>query len=190
MKKLLEKARALWGLAGKHPLLSIAVLVVLALFGQAAMSQAERLPQLACAPCHVMQPYVEGYHDGQLLANKHKEAGVACIDCHDNGIEDKIQETVWYVTDDFDDPPAKRHFDNKMCTKCHSDLDELIAKTDKGDGVNPHNSHLGDLTCSDCHKMHMQSKAACQNCHDFEFLHNLPAEWEKVQDPHTGEGAL
>ena len=54
----------------------------------------------------------------------------------------------------------------------------------------PHNSHLGDLTCSDCHKMHMQSKAACQNCHDFEFLHNLPAEWQKVQDPHAGEGAL
>ena len=113
-----------------------------------------------------------------------------CIDCHTNGIEDKIHETVWYVTDDFDDPPGKRHFDNQMCTKCHDNMDELIAKTDKGDGVNPHNSHLGDLTCSDCHKMHMESKAACQNCHDFEFLHQLPAEWQKVPDPRAGEGAL
>ncbi|WP_303758244.1 cytochrome c3 family protein [Selenomonas ruminantium] len=108
---------------------------------------------------------MEGYNQGELLSNKHKAAHVDCIDCHENGIEDKVKETIWYVTDDFGDPPAKRHFDNKMCTKCHSDMDALVAKTDKGSGVNPHNSHLGDLTCSDCHKMHNQSKAACQNCH-------------------------
>ncbi len=174
----------------RHPLLVIAGVVLLGIIGHVAMQQAERFPKLACSPCHVMDAYVEGYEHGELLSNKHKAAQVDCIDCHENGIEDKVKETIWYVTDDFDDPPAKRHFDNQMCIKCHGDMDEMMAKTDKGAGVNPHNSHLGDLTCADCHKMHKQSKAACQNCHDFEFLHNLPPEWEKVQDPHTGEGAL
>ena len=190
MKGWKEKLQNAVRFMGKHPLLSLAGLFLLVILGNFVMHQAERFPRLACSPCHVMGAYVDGYDHGELLANKHKEAHVDCIDCHENGIEDKVQETIWYVTDDFDNPPAKRHFDNKMCTKCHSDMDALIAKSDKGNGVNPHNSHLGDLTCSDCHKMHKQSKAACQNCHDFEFLHNLPAEWEKVQDPHEGEGTL
>ncbi len=185
-----EKLKKGAQLITRHPLLAIAAVILLGLLGNVVMHQVERFPKLACSPCHVMNPYVEGYDQGQLLSTRHKAAHVDCIDCHENGIEDKIHETIWYVTDDFDDPPAKRHFGNQMCTKCHNDIDALIAKTDKGNGVNPHNSHLGDLTCSDCHSMHRQSKAACQNCHDFEFLHNLPAEWEKVQNPHTGEGAL
>ncbi len=127
-----------------------------------------------------MDPYVQGYHgqgeEGVILAQKHAEAGINCIDCHDNGIEDKVQETVWYVTDDFDDPPLKRDFGNEMCTKCHK-TDELIAKTDKGNGINPHDSHLGDLNCEDCHKMHNKSEAACMRCHDFDFLQTLPGEW-------------
>ncbi|MCR5757474.1 MAG: cytochrome c3 family protein [Selenomonas sp.] len=164
-----------------HPLGSLVVVFVLIVAGGAGMAQAEKIPQLACSPCHVMEPYVEGYHQGELLAQKHQQAGVACIDCHENGIEDKVKETVWYVTDDFDDPPAKRHFDNQMCTKCHTNLDEIVTKTDQGNGVNPHDSHLGDLTCSDCHRMHQKSKAACQDCHDFEFLKQLPPEWQKVK---------
>jgi RNA polymerase subunit RPABC4/transcription elongation factor Spt4 len=82
------------------------------------------------------------------------------------------------VTDDFDDPPYKRAFPNEMCTKCHSDIDIIVAKTDFGE-ANPHNSHLGDLVCSDCHKMHNQSHAKCADCHNFEFLQNLPADWDK-----------
>ncbi len=186
----MEKLKNLWEFFKKKPLYLAGLLVVLLAGGNFAMVTAEKFPHLACSPCHVMAPYVDAYDDSVLLSHAHAKANVNCIDCHENGIEDKVKETIWYVTDDFDDPPAKRHFDNKMCTKCHSDMDALIAKTDKGNGVNPHNSHLGDLTCSDCHKMHTQSKAACQNCHDFEFLHNLSPQWEKVQDPHTGEGTL
>ena len=185
MKGLLEKAKVLWGWAGRHPLLSVAVLVLVALLGSAAMSQAERLPKLACSPCHVMESYVEGYNEGQLLSNKHREAGVACIDCHDNGIEDKVMETVWYVTDDFDDPPLKRAFDNQMCVKCHK-VDEIIAKTNYKDG-NPHDSHLGDLVCSDCHYSHEKSQAACQKCHNFEFLQNLPPEWAGKGEKKAGK---
>ena len=166
----------------RKPLLSAAVVIVLFITANLAMYQIEKFPTVACSPCHVMNPYVEGYHGGELLAQKHQAAGVNCIDCHENGIEDKVQETVWYVTDDFDDPPLKRDFGNAMCTKCHTNMDDIIAKTDKGNGVNPHDSHLGDLNCADCHKMHAKSKAACQQCHNFDFLQQLPAEWEH---PHT-----
>ena len=168
------------GFIKKRPLASLAGLFVAGVLGIVLMHQVEAVPQVACSPCHVMEPYVQGYHDGDILAHKHAEAGVTCIDCHDNGIEDKVQETVWYITDDFDDPPQKRAFDNEMCTKCHS-VSDIIAKTNYPEG-NPHDSHLGDLVCSDCHYSHEKSKAACQKCHNFEFLQNLPSEWERKAD--------
>ncbi len=167
--------------AKERPLAAIALLVFLLVVGNLGMIEAEKHPSIACSPCHVMAPYVDGYDSGELLSRKHQEAGVECIDCHENGIEDKIHETVWYVTDDFDDPPAKRDFGNQMCLKCHTNLEEIVEKTKGADGVNPHDSHLGELNCADCHKMHMQSEAVCQHCHDFEFLHSLPEEWKKVK---------
>lgn len=167
--------------ARRRTLLCAAIAIVVVAAGSLVMAQAEKYPSLACAPCHIMAPYVNGYQHGDLLAHRHAEAGVNCIDCHENGIEDKVNETVWYVTDDFDDPPARHDFGNQMCTKCHTNMDEIIAKTDQGGGINPHDSHLGDLNCADCHKMHVQSEAACQRCHDFPFLKELPSEWKKVQ---------
>ena len=92
MKELCKK---FLDLAKKRPLVVIAGLFVLGAAGMLVMHQVEKIPELACSPCHVMEPYVEGYHKDELLAHSHEKAGVACIDCHDNGIEDKIQETVW-----------------------------------------------------------------------------------------------
>lgn len=175
MKQFLSR---IWASAKKRPFVSIAALLILLLIGNLAMYQIEKIPTVACSPCHIMNPYVDGYQHGELLARKHQEAGLACIDCHENGIEDKIQETVWYVTDDFDDPPRKRDFGNDMCLKCHTDLDAIKEKTDYGNGINPHDSHLGDLNCADCHKMHNKSQAACMKCHDFDFLQKLPSEWQ------------
>ena len=180
MKKLFSQAL---DFAKKKPLAALGIIFALAIIGSFAMVQAEKYPTLACSPCHVMDPYTVGYFEGELLSNRHQKANVNCIDCHENGIEDKIHETIWYVTDDFDDPPHKRDFGNQMCTKCHDNIEELIAKTDKGNGINPHDSHLGELNCADCHKMHTKSVAACQNCHDFEFLASLPSEWKKIELP-------
>ena len=174
----MEKLKALCAFFKKKPLYLAALLVILFVGGNLAMVTVEKFPHLACSPCHVMAPYVDAYDHSELLSHAHAQANVNCIDCHENGIEDKIQETVWYVTDDFDDPPYKRAFPNEMCTKCHSDIDAIVAKTDFCE-ANPHNSHLGDLVCSDCHKMHNQSRAKCADCHNFEFLQNLPADWDK-----------
>ena len=166
--------------AKRKPFLAAGLVLVLLIGGNLAMVQAEKHPSLACAPCHNMSSYGDGYQGkgdkGMVLAQKHAEAGIACIDCHENGIADKAMETYWYITDDFEVPTLKRDFGNEMCTKCHK-VDEIIAKTDKGNGINPHNSHLGDLNCEDCHKMHDRSEAACMKCHDFDFLSNLPGEW-------------
>lgn len=174
----MEKLKNLWEFCKRKPLYLAALLVVLLAGGSLAMVTVEKIPQLACSPCHVMAPYVEAYEESDLLAHAHAQAQVNCIDCHENGIDDKIQETVWYVTDDFDDPPLKRAFPNEMCTKCHKDIDQIVAKTDFGD-ANPHNSHLGDLVCSDCHKMHAKSHAKCADCHNFDFLQKLPADWDQ-----------
>ena len=174
----MEKLKNLWEFCKRKPLYLAALLIVLLAGGSLVMVTVEKIPQLACSPCHVMAPYVEAYEESDLLAHAHAQAQVNCIDCHENGIDDKIQETVWYVTDDFDDPPLKRAFPNEMCTKCHKDIDQIVAKTDFGD-ANPHNSHLGDLVCSDCHKMHAKSHAKCADCHNFDFLQKLPADWDK-----------
>ena len=182
MKKLFALIKMTASLAVEFvktwPILSAVMAVLVIAFGNFAMVTVEKFPHVACSPCHVMDPYVVGYESEELLSHVHQKAGVECIDCHENGIEDKIQETVWYVTDDFDDPPYKRDFGNEMCTKCHDDLDRIKIKTDEGDGINPHDSHLGDLNCADCHKMHTKSKASCSECHDFDFLKRLPAEWD------------
>ena len=161
----------------RKPLLVAISLIILIGVAAFAMKQVEAYPNIACAPCHVMEPYVEGYNSGELLAHKHAQADVTCIDCHENTISDKIGETWQYVTDDFDDPPYKRKFDNAMCLKCHA-INDIKVKTNYGQ-ENPHDSHLGDLVCADCHKMHNKSKTACAECHTFDFMKKLPAEWEK-----------
>lgn len=161
----------------RKPLVVAAIFLVFIGIAAVTMRQVEANPSLACAPCHVMQPYLEGYQAGDLLSHKHAQAGIKCIDCHDNTMANKIEETWQYVTDDFDDPPDKRTFNNDMCLKCHN-TDDIKTKTQYGH-ENPHDSHLGDLVCSDCHKMHMKSQTSCSECHNFDFMKKLPPEWNK-----------
>lgn len=89
-----------------------------------------------------------------LLADLHKVKQVGCAECH--GKTRKI--TV--------DDNEKRV--NQGCIECHGNLDVLAAKA-KGH-VSPHKSHLGEISCTTCHRGHEQSKAYCGWCHSF----NLP----------------
>ncbi|SEH34144.1 cytochrome c3 family protein [Selenomonas sp. KH1T6] len=175
MKDLILKAL---DFAKQRPLACLVGIFLMGCISMAAMHVVEaHFPEMSCSPCHGMETYVDGYYHDDLMSHSHMEAGVACIDCHDNGMIDKLNETYWYVTDDFDNPPQQRAFDNEMCTKCHK-VEDIVAKTNY-DGKNPHDSHLGDLVCSDCHYSHEKSKAKCMECHNFEFLQNLPPEWAK-----------
>ena len=76
----------------------------------------------------------------------------------------------------------KRKFPNEMCTKCHNDMDKVKAKTvfdNKGQKVNPHDSHVGEQNCNECHSMHRQSTVMCTECHVQPWIKNLPDDWKK-----------
>lgn len=161
----------------RKPLVTVVGVIVLIFVANFSVQAVEAYPSVACSPCHNMVPYVEGYQSGDLLSHKHAAANVKCIDCHENSMAEKVNETWLYVTDDFDEELDKRDFGNEMCVKCHK-VDDIKAKTNFGQ-ENPHDSHLGDLVCADCHKMHIKSKTKCSQCHNFDFMKKLPAEWEK-----------
>jgi hypothetical protein len=63
-----------------------------------------------------------------------------------------------------------------VCLKCHGNADGIYAgkgrKNYVGDGgavksVNVHQSHLVELPCTECHKMHKASVNYCDKCHLF-----------------------
>jgi fumarate reductase flavoprotein subunit len=87
------------------------------------------------------------------LSGLHISKQVGCVECH--GTAENI------VVDDSETGV------NKSCVTCHGTLGALSAKA-KGH-INPHGSHLGDINCTTCHRGHEQSKAYCNNCHDFKL---------------------
>ncbi|MCD8554775.1 cytochrome c3 family protein [Seleniivibrio sp.] len=84
------------------------------------------------------------------LKGKHKEAAVACADCHKTDTPDKPAPVT-------------------SCKECHGGYAEVKELT-KGGEVNPHDSHLGEVDCRDCHKIHAQSQLVCASCHNFELI--------------------
>lgn len=105
--------------------------------------------------------------EGAALAQLHQANKVVCADCH--GKAKKI------VVDD-----SERGL-NQRCVGCHGNLD-VVAVKGKGH-INPHQSHLGEINCTACHRGHEQSVAYCNGCHSF----NLPmpggAAAKKAEQP-------
>jgi nitrate/TMAO reductase-like tetraheme cytochrome c subunit len=57
------------------------------------------------------------------------------------------------------------------CINCHGVV--KLQTRDLKDGelvrhVNPHDSHLGEVSCTMCHKMHQPSVLYCNDCHKYE----------------------
>jgi fumarate reductase flavoprotein subunit len=82
-----------------------------------------------------------------FLIDKHRAAGVNCAGCHK-------------------DAPPPNAPQAMACLGCHGSYSQLAAKT-AADQPNPHASHLGELTCSACHHVHMASELFCAQCHAF-----------------------
>jgi hypothetical protein len=80
-----------------------------------------------------------------LLVDKHKAAGIACNGCHKEA------------------PPAKA-VAGSVCVTCHGAYAALAEKTGKAN-PNPHDSHMGELGCEQCHRVHKPSVSACARCH-------------------------
>ena len=79
----------------------------------------------------------------------HDKMGVACVKCHGDKMPSKPTQTA--------------------CLACHGSYAELAKRTATLK-PNPHDSHMGDLECTVCHKAHKQSKVYCNDCHTFENL--------------------
>lgn len=96
-------------------------------------------------------------------AKKHQQAGLTCVSCHSTAKPTAAA-------------PAA------ACVKCHATAPGRYAGTGAkkyvGDGgaiktVNPHQSHLIELPCTECHKTHTASVIYCNQCHLFR---DMPAK--------------
>jgi formate-dependent nitrite reductase cytochrome c552 subunit len=130
---------------------------------------------IACTDCHAIKPKGKlGVVDGkvQLVADKesfdaavtlmkqptattvaagrHAQATVSCSGCHGPGV-----------------PAAGAEVANDRCLACHGPMDKLVAKTRPAQFAdrNPHQSHLGDIACTTCHRGHEPSTVYCLDCH-------------------------
>lgn len=82
--------------------------------------------------------------------NMHAKASVTCANCHGKEF-----------------PTFDVTVRNKKCLECHGPMDQLAKKTEPPEfkDRNPHQSHLGEIECTVCHKAHKESKVYCLDCH-------------------------
>ena len=85
-----------------------------------------------------------------LLEEKHKNTGITCEACHK-------------------EKPPSQAVPTAVCLSCHGSYSELVEKTKDVKPRNPHESHLGDLDCDNCHHVHKPSVNYCGECHTFGF---------------------
>lgn len=84
-----------------------------------------------------------------FLSGVHKKNQVSCNDCHGKTLAVDDSETAV----------------NTNCVGCHGTLEAIGKKTKEH--INPHNSHLGEINCTTCHKGHTPSKSYCNYCHSY-----------------------
>ena len=81
---------------------------------------------------------------------RHEALGVACAACHG---ADLNFSTI---------PPMAQ------CLTCHGSYEAVAALT-ASVIPNPHHSHMGEVTCTDCHSEHQESRLSCNQCHVFDM---------------------
>lgn len=135
----------------------------------------------SCArSCHIIEPYVESVRDITLLAYAHAEAGLSCMDCHEQTEETQVYEQKIWDSGEYDDPLPAREYDSDFCFRCHDSYETLADKTkdfaEKYD-KNPHDSHLEEPDCYECHRVHKPSNFICAGCHTANWQERLPQGW-------------
>ena len=130
-----------------------------------------------CSHCH--QSYVDSMTKETLLGGKHGNAVDDCFDCHDQPALDMAHAEA-------NKPPRKlfrqRKYPNDYCFACHEGYDELVKMTAKshllettdGKFINPHDTHVGQVECFNCHKIHKNKPSIeyCYGCHHTRELRN------------------
>lgn len=178
----------------KHNIWFLAIIIVIVLFAGTGWVTWEwhETPHFCGHSCHVMDSYYESYTDteGGMLASKHAEAGVTCLDCHEPDIEEQLHELQVFITGDYIYPLKTRKFENDFCFDCHlsennhADYDEVKETTldwEEEYNRNPHDSpHWHNLECYMCHKSHQDSVIYCSECH---LMPDLGGGWETPNIP-------
>lgn len=97
---------------------------------------------------------VSAYVQGIELKGSHQEMELGCKNCHVKGMG----------------KPAPM----EACLECHGSYADLAEATNPENNdeleANPHESHLGEVDCGDCHSAHKVSEAMCHECHNFDFV--------------------
>lgn len=102
----------------------------------------------AAAPSSTPEPPGGVVHG--LLYEKHLAAGVPCSACHK-------------------DTPPETAAAASTCLNCHGPRSALLAKT-ASDTPNPHaQAHIGPISCTACHHIHVASENYCNKCHTFDM---------------------
>jgi hypothetical protein len=84
-----------------------------------------------------------------FLTDRHTAEGMGCMGCHDT------------------DTPGKGAFaETDTCLKCHEGSYDKLAELNGSLGPrNPHDAHVGQLDCINCHHSHEASELYCEQCH-------------------------
>jgi hypothetical protein len=92
---------------------------------------------------------------GHSLPPFHTKAGVHCFDCHQ------------------EEKPTKKAVASDSCMVCHGDYPAMKAVT-KDAKPNPHDSHLGEIPCIECHRQHKPPVVKCLECHEGKYKFKIP----------------
>lgn len=162
-------------------ILFIAIVSFVLLLGSLFEQSHRVYAQTSCSmACHIIKPYEQGLDDKKLLLSSHVDAGLSCIDCHEQTDETKSYEKQLYESGEYDDPIVMREFDSDFCFRCHDGYEELAEKTityEEKWHRNPHKSHLEKPDCYECHRMHRPSNFVCGSCHSAKWEERLPQGW-------------
>ncbi len=94
------------------------------------------------------------WQESSHIDHLHEKAMVDCSGCHGEGI-----------------PLLDAAIDDARCLACHGPREKLASTSAPKDFPkrNPHDSHLGEISCTVCHHAHADSKVYCLDCHDFKM---------------------
>lgn len=149
----------------------IGIAVVVAVVGTGCsiyMVRASHNPAF-CGTCHIIRPYYQSWSNSSLLANKHAQKNVACLDCHESSYWDKVKEGFKFITGRYETPLPELKVPKEKCLECHESYEKVAELTAHLD-PNPHdNPHQEGLECNVCHKMHKESELYCSKCHSFDL---------------------
>jgi hypothetical protein len=96
-----------------------------------------------------MNPFYRSWATSSFLDRRHADKNVGCAGCHGATL------------------PRKR-VGNDGCLACHTSYEAVAQKTKHAE-PNPHDSHVGEVRCTLCHRGHAAPVLYCNQCHSFEL---------------------